>query len=427
MALIYLLFNLYVVIFAKRIYKRYVNPLSIYSVPWSISVAAYELKLIAYYDLSIVTWCVVFGFQLVYILGCLLAIGPNRWVVSHQLPQASNVKLKLKLKRAIVFLSGITAIGIVPGFIKLLLYYGTSLSGAVALSQQIYHDRLAENIRFFNIPYLPSVVYLALILCGIYIYRYRFELFLLLPSSLVAMSAIGTGNRYYLIFALIMLVLPMLVNVAKVPNAHIKGWKNKFLIPTVVTSIIVLFYRITVVRSSWVTVPSYASSAMERLMYIQPAIFKLYTYLASPVGVLNAFLHDPYFEFGRVTFAFVYNIAERVGIKSSDYRIARSYFVPVQSNTGTYIKDLLGDFGLPGAILFAFILGYVCSRLYLAHITMPSILVEIYLVIFFVLTIISFFSLYLSETMLWIILIVAFPTGRYLDAGTLYVNKHTLE
>jgi oligosaccharide repeat unit polymerase len=398
---------------------------------WTIMLIAYESKLIYYYDLSAYTWLVIILFEIIFIFGCILGVGITPVKIKNYddyraeyFINGKNV-LEKKLKRMILILSAIAAIAIVTGFISMLQYYDTNIFGAIDMQNRIYNERLDGTNKFLKIPYLSSFLYLALILTGIYIKRFYMKLFLTIPIILVIFSSIMTGNRYNLIIAIALIIFPILFNNDKSRKFGFKNKlkkKNKLLIFCGIGALLVLFWSITSVRSSWIITGSHMSPLMIKLCTHNPAIYKIYSYLASPPGVLNAFLEDPYFQFGKTSFAFVYNIMENIGILTSNERVAMNYYVPIASNTGSYIKDLISDFSLLGGLFVTLIFGYILSSLYKVYFKRKNFVSEIYLDIFSALLILCFFTWYLCETLFWIMLVFAYPVGKYLDGIKIHIK-----
>lgn len=391
---------------------------------------AYESKLIYYYDLSAYTWLVIILFEIIFILGCILGVvvRPSK-IKKHDNYNVEyfindNGVLEKKLKKMILFLSAVASIAIVIGFISVLKYYNINILGVIDLQNRIYNDRF-DSIRFNNIPYLSTFSYLALILTGIYIKKFRMKLFLVIPIVLVTMSSLMTGNRYNLIIAIMLILFPMLLNNEKSRKFGFKNKfkkKNKLLLFCGIGFLLVIFWNISIVRSSWITPESYMSPLMIKLCTYNPAIYKTYLYCASPPGVLNAFLEEPYLNFGKSTFSFIYNLMERIGISESNERIAQSYYVPISSNAGSYIKSLICDFSLLGGLFVAFLFGFIVSIFYKMYFYRRNIVSEIYLNIFCVLLLLCFYTWYLCETMFWIMLVFAYPVGKYLDGIKIHIK-----
>lgn len=164
MLLIFLLINILYLMLSFRMYRKYLNPISIYSLFWASVVFLYELKLVYYFDLTIYTWFIIIIFQFVYNFGCI--VGKTLFVKKRTIGAPFNTlpNLERDLMRAMIILTSIASIGIISNVIIGIKQYGFNL---LKFTNQLYAARLSGDIES-GIPYLSSFIYPALILEGYY-------------------------------------------------------------------------------------------------------------------------------------------------------------------------------------------------------------------------------------------------------------------
>jgi hypothetical protein len=416
MIFVFLTFNLLLYLVSILVYKKRFNPVSIYSLIWVIMLVTYELKLIKYYDLSTITWIVIFSFQIAYSLGCYLGGIPFRFMKCQDFKKfhsSSNKNLDIisvkmaKLKNIILILSIISALAIIPNFINLIKTYGTNV---LALTAKIYHDRLAGSQGFEMIPYLGALSHLAVILSGIYIRRFGLKLFLVIPFLLLILNSLPSGGRSDLSLGLLYLIFPILISPTKIRFNK----KQKFGIGIILTLLIFVFLTITSNKSGWHVVTEDMSPMMVTLVEYNPSIYKIYLYVSSPIGVLNSFLVNPSYSFGINSFGFIISILNKFGAELSYERYQAFYQIPVSVNVGTYIREIIQDFSYLG-ILIILAYGFLFGKLYYSFTINQSFFSEIMVIVLSVIIFMSFFVWFFRETFFWITIFFTPFITIYLD------------
>lgn len=196
------------VIISIKLYKKKINPISIYLYIWLISVIGYELKLVHYYDLSFLTWAAIFNFCFFYIFGCYISY------ISYDKKDfdikffakkkvISDLMVKQKIKKIIIFLSCLSAIGILSAIYNVYVKYGIDM---FIMVNSIYHDRLSNDEQFSSIPYIGKLLYLAIILCGYYIKKYGFQKFIFIPIIISCLTSFTGGGRSSIVTLLILAI-----------------------------------------------------------------------------------------------------------------------------------------------------------------------------------------------------------------------------
>lgn len=161
------------------------------------------------------------------------------------------------------------------------------------------------------------------------------------------------------------------------------------------------------VRSTRGSIESFSGSS-QKLNELKGNFFltpSLYLYACSHIGVFNKYLELDYEKRnrpGEITFQPVFNFLSKFGVVHHPPFYDKGYFIPMWSNTGTYLKPLFEDFGPLGIYLGPFILGFFTSLLWFNFFEKKSLISLIYLSYFYVLIIFSFLTMF-SRTGIWLI------------------------
>lgn len=422
MIIVYILFNFLLYFYSKGIFKEKVNPISIYSTIWVMMLVTYELKLVEYYNLTFMTWCVIISFQLAYSIGCVLGQAKHKTdrYSTDENPKTNivkdikNKKIEDRLKLVILVLAAISALGIIPNLLVLINRYGNIFQA----TNIIYDDRLTGNQDFELIPYMGTLIHMSVILSGIYINRYGVKLFLTIPIVLMSMNILPSGGRSDFVVGFLFIAFTLIygkkVNFTK---------KQKISLTILLSSFVGLFGEITSNRSTWISVNSYMSQLMVKLVDFNPAIYKMYIYFSSPVGVLNAYLKDPVYNFGINSFGVFFSVLNKFGANLNYQRYQDVYNIPITTNVGTYIRELMQDFTLIGGIIVIILFGYIFGRFYSKLKREKSFVSEIFVCLFSTIIFLSFFMWFYRETVFWISTFIGIPIGLYLDSYVRKVNK----
>ncbi len=418
MVIIFLLINLAYIIFSKKIYKKIINPIFIYSILFSTMITLYEIKLIYYNPLTVETWSIIIIFQLIFNLGSLIgnSINLNK-------NQKTTIVSEKKLRDIIVILTLIASIETISFLILVVNRYGIEIH---KYTTQLYSDRL-NGLLESPIPYLGSLVYVSLILSGYYFSKYKKILVAFLPLSLVVISSFLYGARLNIVIGSLFYVLPIVLNYS------INNGIKKIITPKNLTIVFLfislgsLMFLLTKNRASYIEVNYYMSPTMVNLVSKNPAFYQIYMYISSPVGVLNEFLKDPTYKFGGHTFLSIYNILNKFGmnIEINQYQIF--YNIPIKSNVGTYIRELIEDFGFFFAgiatFIFSFLLSYTLKKYMKENNNIISLIIVVTL---HVALIFSFFDWIFRSSFMWIILLSIIPLKIFIRVRIFHKKEGSL-
>lgn len=350
-AILYVMLCGSMILYNYQRYHRFFMTINIYLIIWSIMILFYSFKWIKYYDLSFTTWLLVFCVTIVACLG--YNIGTCvRW----KKPVYYGKMGQQELKKAILCISFISMLAIVPNTYFLIQRYGINL---LSKTTQIYADNILGNAPR-NIPYLSATAQVGCILSGIYFSQYKFKPIIILPMALAMLSILPSGSRGGLILTVFFFTLPIILKITKnfdLPKSKKEKKKKRKRLILMVLIVLLLFIVLTISRSVQLDpkIYQYMSVTMLPIASAMPAVFKLYQYFASPVGVLNMYLDAPDYYFGGNTFGPLYNIINKLGGHLQYDRYQKFYNIPIETNVGTWIRELTQDFGIVGMIIVIFV------------------------------------------------------------------------
>lgn len=420
MLFIYILENIIFLILGVVFLKRKFNPITIFTLTWSLMVVLYNLKWVTYYNLTLETYGILMLNTFVFCLFILLGFCSN---LSFSLikksdmgnKQISDKTFEIKFKNIILWL---TLIGIIPGIVSLLdviRIYGINFYTMIST---IYAERVLEKVQIATIPYLTSLVFVAITFSGIFFSKYGFKKFMLFPIIAICIQPFTNGGRQFLIEGIILFILPLILKGRKK-----KKNKSKLIGPMLILLMIILLSVISNQRSEYISDVSYNSFAtpqFAKIMMWVPGIYQFYTYFSSPVGVLNAFLSAPTYSFGTNSLFPVYGFLNLFGAGIHVERYQKFYDIPIQENAGTAVKELIEDYHLFFAMIIILVCGYIVGivvRNYFRNrnsIQKTYIISMCYMIVFF-----SFYFWILRDASLIIALVVGGLIAHYLDNYTI--------
>jgi oligosaccharide repeat unit polymerase len=216
------------------------------------------------------------------------------------------------------------------------------------------------------LPYLYISSYIAVVLSGIYTaVRKKITLVAIISFLSIIVKEIASFGRAGILTGLLLFVISFILfrhYLTDKNTTMIKkiGKKEVVILFTVMS--ILFFAGITVVKSFRGTYESFkaTSKSLSKLRnndIISPSI---YLYASAHVAVLSKYFEqdDEKAKFGENTFLPIYNFISKFGVVEHPDFYQRGYWIPMWTNTGTYIREIHADFGILGIIFFPFILGF---------------------------------------------------------------------
>lgn len=395
----------------KILFKRWFNHLSVYSLIWFVLLFMYELKLLRYDNLSSETWFVIILSYIAFHLGvvCYFALKRVNEKIETSNEELSSNPLFYKEGRLLIIVILITGfIGLAGGLQQwsVLIHKFGSIQKVILNANDIYRMRVEGEIQ--GIAYLPAFGFVSLFFAALYsAYKRKIAFISILPFTAIILKDLANIARALMLFGLVEYSIVFIVSIyvfnleKSSSNTSQKSYLFRFLI------IIVIFIgSASFVRSIKGSVEHYksASSSIRSLNLFDVITPSIYLYLSADVGVLNKYLehNNENTRFGENTFMPVYNILAKFDFVSKPDTYQKGYYIPMWTNTGTYIRELHADFGILGVVLGPFLLSFLATMFWFKFFNTRNI---INLIFYTFISIIIFFSFLVMITRLgnWII------------------------
>lgn len=400
----YLIMNLIFITLANKYYSRVINPVTVYSSVWLLAVLIHQSGLIYYYPLSLFTWLVIFLAQIVFSVSCF--IGKRYDTEKYVLTEEENEQLKHQLNKYILITLSLASVGVLSSIYNIISIFGTNMLANIT---NVYAARVSGMEDFQLIPYVGSFIFIALPLSAIYVKRYGFSLWVILTFVMVALNALTSGGRAGIVFSLLMFVFAYLFTDKK-EEENQQSTSRKGLYFSAV-----LLVAMFVVMSSYRTAGNeieYATDLYYRVFGDNVLVFKIFAYIANPLGVLNEYLKDCTFDFGHNTLLPIYNIIAKFGLMERVEQYQSWYEVPALCNVGTWLRELVEDFTIFGAIPFIMVYALVLNSQYQKAIYRGSISHIVITSMLMMMIAMSFFDWKLRTSSLWIALAFGYYIGN---------------
>lgn len=399
---------------SKHLFKKWFNHLFLYTVIWYFMLVLYELKLMQFTELSSFTWIVIAAAYFSFICGTLLvylAMGPRslRFLIIPDEKPEYKIFFDdgITIQKAILLISAVGIFAAMQQWFVLIKMYG-SLPAVFLNANQIYRLRVEGKIEGI-IPYIASISFVGVFLSGMYVaYKRKITLVSVLPIFAVILKELANFGRADMMSALFIFISSFILFKYSLPHKKEKIWKNKIKIATTIFIIFALMIAgAGLVRSTRGTIESFSASS-QKLNELRGNFFitpSLYLYACSHIGVLNKFLELEYDNRnlpGEITFQPIYNFLSKFGVVKHPPFYDKGYFIPMWTNTGTYLKPLFQDFGSSGLYLGPFILGLITTWFWFYFFEKKSVVGLVYLCYLYVLIMFSFLTMF-SRSGMWLI------------------------
>lgn len=354
-------------------FKKWINPVSIYGSIWVAMILFYEMRLMAYTTLSNETWIVILSTYILLMFGSITIFTARslyKPFKQEEIEKTSvisplfNNEAKL-LVRLILILSSLGLISTAHHWYNLLQEFG-SITNVLIQAAVIYQMRVEGDIGT-GIPYIFAGVHMALFLTGIYsAYKNKFNFLILIPFLILILKSLAEVSRAGLLLGLFEFIIGFVfykqyLSTIK-PTEKKSNKKIIFGLIIILTMVIAGATAVKVFRAPYESYKASSSSLnkFEKGVFFSPTI---YLYLSSHIGVLNNYLQkqDENNYFGEVTFFPFYRLISKFEVIDEPRYYQKGYFIPMWSNTGTYLRDLHADFGYTGLFLIPYLLGMIST------------------------------------------------------------------
>lgn len=420
MVVLYCLFCFFAVYVGKLIYSNFFNPICLYSIVWCVAVFAHQSGLIIFYNLTPFCWMVIFASHLLFILGCIIGWNLNIDEKPIMIESVHDVQLKKWMLVGIAVTMSIAAIAIVINLKTMISIYGFNLMEQIVL---IYGDRVNETQKIETIPYLGSFIFITLPLLGCYLKRFGFHLIVVPCVFLACADALISGGRGGIVFALL-LFLAGYMCMDKGYELSSRG-RVLFLLISLVTFVSMIFF-VSQERAYGLKM-AYATDLYKDLFGYNVTLYKGLAYVAGPIGTLNEYLRECEFYFGKNSFLTVYNVLARLGIMEPINHYQEFFLTPMECNVGTWVREIIEDFTLMGAIFFIPFFGVVSSYVYRIALMRKTITMKIMWSIFAMVLALSFYDWKFRSASMWIAVLFGFFIGKLIDRKSFVITENELK
>lgn len=387
-------------ILGKYLFQKWINHLTIYSVIWGVLVFLYELKLLPYVEIIPLAWFFIASAFVSFLLGILTIIAArNLYPRTETFREKSDVSIMLfadggkTLKYLILVFSTLCLFAAIQNWFVLIDMFG-SIPGVLLNASTIYRLSTRGEVKGI-IPYLSFIGYVAIFFSAIYTaYKRKFSLLTFFPFIGILIKELATVGRAGMLFALMEFLFTFFLFRHHLNDDSQKRFKfskrNAIFASTLLVTIFIV--SASLVRVSRSTGENFAGASSELRslkdnLFLSPSI---YLYFSSDVGVLSEYLRSEGERtgFGYNTFLSVYNLLAKFRIvkRTSDFQ--RGYYIPMWTNTGTYIRELHADFGIAGVFWGPFLIGLIITWLWFRfyeykNLAVLAVLVYLYLIVGF--------------------------------------------
>ncbi len=372
--LITFIFSILFIVISKKLFERWINPLSVYTLIWGTMIISYEMKLMPYIPLSNQAWLVIISAYIFFLLGIITVFQ------SERVFQSNDRKLELNYKKLFLFYDDGKRLNILIWVLALLGLFAAihhwmllfqeygSLPEIFIHSVRVYRDRLEGKAQ--GIPYIWLASYIAVFLGGLYsAHRGRLNLATFVAFLGLILKEMARFTRSGILLGLLEFMLIFILYRYMVSGSKIKQkFSKKHIIATVIVIFVLLIGSASFIKVSRNTIDSFqgTSSSLSQFeggAFISPSI---YLYISSHIGVLSRYL-----DFGEETKYFAqnilhpfYNFLALAGMTEKLGDQAPGYYIPYWTNSGSYLRDIHRDLGFLGIIFFPYLLGLFCTYLW---------------------------------------------------------------
>jgi len=389
-------------LFGLLIFKSWFNHLTLYCIIWGGLIFMYELKLLPYPDVSIQTWLFIISAFLSFLFGVLtIETARKSYPEISVQNQNSDTFLNifadngLVLKIVILFFGTISLFAAIQNWSVLIKIFG-SIPAVFLNAKQIYFMNTHGGVKGV-IPFISATGYVAVFFSAIYAaYKKKFSTITFYPFIGIIIKELATVGRAGMLFALMEFLFTFILfrKILKNDfNRRFKFSKSNAIISLVIL-LILMIVSATIVRITRTAKEDYTGASTELRQLEDNVIISpsLYLYLSSDIGVFNQYLYmeNETAEFGENTFMPVYFLLAKLGAVERPHDFQKGYFIPMWTNTGTYIRELHADFGVSGIFLGPYVLGLLLTWLWYKFIREKNLIVLAILIHFYLIVGFSF-------------------------------------
>ena len=383
----------------KKIFKCWMNHLTVYSLSMGGLTFLYELKLLPYYDLTALAWFFIIGSSLSYYLGILTITSARSLGGVIYSKDQTTISLPIfadkgkALKYSVIIFSFIGLFVAIHRWYVLIKMFG-SIPAVFINASLIYRLNVRGEIKEF-IPFFPSFVYVGVFLAAIYTaYKGRFSFLSFFPLVCVILKELTYFGRGEMLFSTMEFFFTFFLMRNLLKNDSIQRFKfykrNAFTAAVFLLVLLVIassFVRISRGIKENIPGTSNVLKDLQGTMILTPSV---YLYISSDVGVLSKYLEigKETAKFGENSFRIVYELLSKINVIEEPSFFQNGYHIPMWVNTGTYIRELHSDYGVVGVFLVPYLLGLMITFLWFKfyeknNLAVLTVLVYLFIVVGF--------------------------------------------
>lgn len=402
------------IILSKHLFKKWFNPLSLYTVVWGGMTYLYGLRLLPYYEISSHAWILIVLSYLSFLMGTVIVFNARNVFFTYEKEAIwsenefflfHNDGKNLKILVLVLGLLGLFAA--LQHWYVLVKEYG-SVAQVFIRAQRVYHMKNVGTESLGEIPYLWISSYISIFFAGIYLaFKNKLEMVVLLPIIGISLKSMATFTRSGILFGLLEIVIAFVLTKYILSNKNgSKNKKNKKIIIAAVLLAVLMVGSATVVKMARqtmdksITGKSSSMSQFEGNVILSPAI---YFYLSSQIVTFSSYLKtedENHLPFEYTLFP-LYRVLGKFNLVTRPNTHSFGYYTPTWSNTATYLRNLHSDFGYAGIILGPFLFGLLSSYFWIVLFYRKKLIYVVYLTFIMISIGMSFFTLQ-SQVTLWV-------------------------
>ena len=390
------------IVSGRVIFNKWVNHLTMYCIIWGMLVFLYQLKLFPYVDIIPMAWFYIISAFISFLLGVITILTINNSSIKGlNFNEKVNITLEIikdngkALKFSVIFFSILSLLIAIHSWMLLINLFG-SIPAVFINAHEVYRLNVEGDIKG-TIPYVAPIGYVAIFFAGIYTaYKGRFSFLSFFPFIGIIIKELATVGRAGMLLALMEFLFSFFLfrNILKrdLENRFKFSRSNAFIASSFL--VILLIVSASFVRLSRGTGENYKgiSKGLRELKdnpIISPSV---YLYLSSDIGVLSQYLKvdRENTKFGQNTFLLVHGFLAKLGIGKKPPFFLKGYYIPIWTNTGTYIRELHADFGPPGVFLVPYLLGLLTTLFWFKFYKDQNLIAFVLLVYFYLIVGFSF-------------------------------------
>jgi len=391
------------ILLGKLIFRKWFNHLTLYVLIMGGLIFFYQLKLLPYVRIIPLAWFFIIGAFLSFLFGILTIVSARNIFREKRIKADTDNYISLPifadggkaLKYSIIFFSLVGLFVAIHRWIILIHLFG-SIPAVIINASMVYQLNVHRAFTQF-LPILSSFVYVAIFLSGIYTaYKGRFLFLSFFPFIDIILKELTYFGRGEILLSLLEFLFSFFLfrHLLKEDISGKFKFSRKNAIIASTFLMIIILGSTSMIRVTRGNYENYlgASNKLNELKHnfiISPSI---YLYMSSDVGVFSKYLqvdNEPT-KFGENTFLIFYHFLGRLGIIKDPSDFQKGYYIPMWTNTGTYLRELHADFGVTGVFLGSYLIGFIITWLWFKFYEGKSLIVFAFLVYFFLIVGFSF-------------------------------------